>query len=76
MFDHDWSSMNRLLLRPWFERKWIIQEVAMAPNSIPRLMMCGDIELSWSSLASLNYRISAYGAVWPLCGLSVGKSIA
>ncbi|KAH7119300.1 heterokaryon incompatibility protein-domain-containing protein [Dactylonectria macrodidyma] len=69
--DHDWASINHLFLRPWFERKWIIQEVAMAPDDVPRLMICGDIELSWSDLASLAYRLCAYGVMWSVCGLSV-----
>lgn len=75
MYDHDWTSMNRLLLKPWFERKWIIQEVVMAPDSIPRVINCGGIELSWFDLASVSYRICAYGALWPLSGLSVRKCL-
>lgn len=73
MHDHDWTSMNRLLLKPWFERKWIIQEVVMAPDNIPRLILCGSFRLSWFDLASINYRICAYGGLWYLSGLSVRK---
>lgn len=47
----------------------------MAPDDVPRLMICGDIELSWSDLASLAYRLCAYGVTWSICGLSVGKYI-
>ncbi|KAH7124829.1 heterokaryon incompatibility protein-domain-containing protein [Dactylonectria estremocensis] len=74
--DHDWASINHLFLQPWFERKWIIQEVVMAPDDIPRLMICGDIELSWSDLASLAYRLCAYGITWSICGLSVVNAYA
>ncbi|KAH7109241.1 heterokaryon incompatibility protein-domain-containing protein, partial [Dactylonectria estremocensis] len=74
--DHDWASINHLFLQPWYERKWIIQEVVMAPDDIPRLMICGDIELSWPDLASLAYRLYAYGVMFSVCGLSVVNGYA
>jgi hypothetical protein len=35
--DHDWRPMTKLLHRPWFDRRWIIQEVTLADDSVPGL---------------------------------------
>lgn len=48
----------------------------MAPDEVPRLMMCGDIELPWADVASVAYRLGAYGISWPLAGLSIRKSLS
>ncbi|KPM35593.1 hypothetical protein AK830_g10990 [Neonectria ditissima] len=74
--DHNWTPINNLLCRPWFERKWIIQEVIMADDSVPRLMLCGELQLSWEDLASIAYRLSAYGLVTSISGQSIINSRA
>lgn len=66
--------MNHLLCRPWFDRRWIIQEVAMAPDHVPRTVICGqDVEFDWADLASICYRIGAYGLIASISGLSPRK---
>ncbi|KAJ3533159.1 hypothetical protein NM208_g4422 [Fusarium decemcellulare] len=67
----EWTSISSLLDRPWFGRKWIIQEVVMAPAEVKRLMICGDIELSWPKVADIAYRRGAYGVDWPGTGLPI-----
>lgn len=73
IYEHAWLPINRLLCRPWFERKWIIQEVVMAKGTVPRTMVCGDIQLPWDDLASVAYRLGSYGLLSSLCGLLVCK---
>ncbi|KAL2172468.1 hypothetical protein VTG60DRAFT_5222 [Thermothelomyces hinnuleus] len=68
--------MNSLLRRPWFDRRWIIQEVTLADDTVPRLAICGDVEFSWNDLASVAYRIAAYGIPPLLAGLSTINSHA
>ncbi|KAL2163029.1 hypothetical protein VTH06DRAFT_6865 [Thermothelomyces fergusii] len=70
LLDYDWRPMNNLLLRRWFDRRWIIQEVTLADDRVPRLVICGDVEFSWNDLASVAYRIAAYGITPLLAGLS------
>lgn len=71
--DHDWRPIASILCRPWFERRWIIQEVTLADEKVPRLAMCGDIEFSWNDLASVAYRLVSYSILPLLAGLSTRK---
>jgi hypothetical protein len=41
-------ALRQLLSRSYFERRWIIQEVALASDVI---FMCGDLELPWDILS-------------------------
>lgn len=45
----DWAALNSLLSRSWFNRVWVIQEVAVSRNCIVR---CGDREISWFVMAN------------------------
>ncbi|KAL2197703.1 heterokaryon incompatibility protein-domain-containing protein [Corynascus similis CBS 632.67] len=67
---HDSRPMTRLLCRPWFDRRWIIQEVTLADDTVPRLAICGDVEFSWKDLASVAFRIGAYGIAPSIAGMS------
>ena len=31
-----WRALTDLLANPWFERVWVVQEVVMAPDKMPR----------------------------------------
>jgi hypothetical protein len=66
--DHDWKSIAMLLSRPWFHRKWIIQETALAQEAT---IVCGDITLPWKDLATLAMRITQVGAQTLLSDLLV-----
>ncbi|AEO62078.1 hypothetical protein MYCTH_2131264 [Thermothelomyces thermophilus ATCC 42464] len=36
---------------------FVIQEVALADDGVPRLAICGDIEFAWEDLARVAYRL-------------------
>jgi hypothetical protein len=40
------AAVVRLLRRPWFERVWVVQEVAVARHAI---VLCGKHEIKWSN---------------------------
>ncbi|KAF7541033.1 hypothetical protein G7054_g954 [Neopestalotiopsis clavispora] len=40
----DWEALLRLMERPWFNRRWIVQEVALARQAT---LFCGRDSLSW-----------------------------
>ena len=45
VFKHsDITKVQRFLQRPWFQRRWIIQEVALGHDSI---VQCGPFRISW-----------------------------
>lgn len=56
---HDWSALVELLTRPWFTRKWVVQETAMAQEV--RLHVGGGVQLSWEHLTSIARKIHALG---------------
>ncbi|OCK75857.1 HET-domain-containing protein [Lepidopterella palustris CBS 459.81] len=43
-----WESFIRLMRRPWFSRRWVIQEIAMAKEGI---MQCGAHSIRWEDFA-------------------------
>jgi hypothetical protein len=71
--DHDWRPLTNILCRPWFDRRWIVQEVTLADDSVPRIAMCGNIEFSWNDMASVAYRLGVYGITPLLAGMSASK---
>jgi hypothetical protein len=42
-----WTSLNRLIQRPWFQRLWIRQEVQLASKVLVR---CGYHEIEWEKI--------------------------
>ncbi|KAK0634454.1 heterokaryon incompatibility protein-domain-containing protein [Bombardia bombarda] len=56
----NWTRLHNLLARHWFERKWVIQEVAFARDAV---VMCGGLELSWPKIADLTFRVSQYQVI-------------
>ncbi|KAE9363791.1 HET-domain-containing protein [Stipitochalara longipes BDJ] len=42
-----WAQLARLFNRPWFERLWIIQELAVSRNAI---VQWGNLQINWSIL--------------------------
>jgi hypothetical protein len=43
----DLANLKRLLMRPWFERLWVAQELLVAQQA---QVICGRCSLSWSEL--------------------------
>jgi hypothetical protein len=53
-----WDDFVRMFMRPWFERIWVIQEVASARTV---LVLCGRKNLPWEVLATAANRFLTYG---------------
>lgn len=45
---HQWVDFATLLRRPWFNRRWIVQELAVARNA---MLYCGEEKLEWRKFA-------------------------
>lgn len=45
----DWKAIWKLLSRPWFERLWVIQEVALSQRP---WVACGNKTIKWDLLAN------------------------
>jgi Heterokaryon incompatibility protein (HET) len=65
----DWTRFHNLLSRPWFERKWVIQEAAWAKEAV---VICGDVELPWGKLADLAFR----ACLFPVLGTNYTPQVA
>jgi hypothetical protein len=50
LVDYDWIPLVRLFTRPWFTRRWIIQEVAYSRQL---QLVCGRLEISFEKLSTL-----------------------
>ncbi|KAI1819635.1 heterokaryon incompatibility protein-domain-containing protein [Xylaria intraflava] len=59
LLDHDWAPLAALMTRPWFRRKWVIQEVALAKQVV--LYTGGGVQVPWSDVARLGYTLSLMG---------------
>ena len=47
-YTEEWDALKRLMTRPWFNRRWIIQEIALATSAT---MHCGDQHVGWNEFA-------------------------
>ncbi|KAI1264719.1 heterokaryon incompatibility protein-domain-containing protein [Xylariaceae sp. FL1019] len=45
-----WNGFCAMLSQPWFNRRWIIQEVVLNPDVV---LHCGQTEIGWSSFCSI-----------------------
>ena len=43
-----WAALLRLMNRPWFSRRWVIQEIALAEKAI---LHCGEDKIGWRDFA-------------------------
>ena len=43
-----WNALLELMQRPWFSRRWVVQEIALARKA---LMYCGTDRISWRKFA-------------------------
>ena len=53
--DPVWEMLKRVLHRPWFERVWVIQEVALSKRAT---IICGDEKVIWEDLLESAFLIS------------------
>jgi hypothetical protein len=47
-FSDKWKALLELMQREWFSRRWVVQEVSLAPKAI---IHCGAAKLSWNKFA-------------------------
>ncbi|CAH0044919.1 unnamed protein product [Clonostachys solani] len=59
ILDHDWAPLVALLRRPWFRRKWVVQEVALAKEAL--LYVGGGVEIQWLDIARLAFGMETLG---------------
>lgn len=43
-FAKEWVALGALMIRPWFSRRWVVQEIALARNAT---VHCGDRMVNW-----------------------------
>lgn len=60
VLDHDWMPLVALLARPWFCRKWVVQEVSLARHAV--LYVGDQVEVAWPDLAKLAFNMEGLGA--------------
>ncbi|KAE9366452.1 HET-domain-containing protein [Stipitochalara longipes BDJ] len=44
----EWYALSRLMNRPWFSRRWVVQELAFAKEA---KLLCGSGEVDWTLFA-------------------------
>lgn len=52
LLDYDWSFLKVIFCRPWFQRKWVVQEVALAREVV--VAIGGGVRFPWRDLAMLS----------------------
>ncbi|KAI0460291.1 heterokaryon incompatibility protein-domain-containing protein [Xylaria acuta] len=72
LLDHDWSLLTALLARPWFRRKWVIQEIALAKQVV--LYAGGGVEVPWPELARLAFSMELLG-IMRLESIEFGETV-
>jgi len=55
-----WKAIAVLMERPWFRRRWVVQEVAFAADV---LVHCGSLTITWEGLSNAIAFLREYGRV-------------
>jgi hypothetical protein len=66
------GALCQLMCRPWFSRRWVIQEIAFASQAV---VHCGYMSVSWWQFAEAirslpriwKHQAELYGASWITC---------
>lgn len=61
LLDYDWGFLKAIFSRPWFGRKWIVQEVACAREVV--VAIGGGVRFPWRDLAMLSDVLLALDAI-------------
>jgi hypothetical protein len=48
LYEQKWCAVAEMLLKPWWTRVWVIQELASARRAI---LQCGKLNLPWAKMA-------------------------
>jgi hypothetical protein len=67
-----WIALQHLLQRPWFERAWIIQEVALAKKA---QVVCGDRKVDWEVFGLVMLHLTRLGLMERLVSLEESQEI-
>lgn len=54
--DERWPSWAELVMQPWFERGWVVQEAALGPDC---LVLWSNVEMSWMSILRVAIWVDA-----------------
>ncbi|KAI9740337.1 MAG: hypothetical protein M1834_004916 [Cirrosporium novae-zelandiae] len=54
-----WKALTKLMTRPWFSRRWVVQEIALAKSVS---LCCGRKRIRWSKFADA---VGLIGSEWP-----------
>ena len=65
-----WKSVVAFLQRKWFERAWIVQEVALARTLV---LVCGSKVLPWQDVVDFCSFLDASGWTYRLTALAHGR---
>lgn len=60
LLDYNWSFLKAIFRRPWFQRKWVVQEVALAKDVA--VAIGGGVRFPWRDLAKLSEVLLALDA--------------
>ncbi|CAI6085741.1 unnamed protein product [Clonostachys chloroleuca] len=71
LLDHDWLPLGSLLSRPWFRRKWMIQEISLAKEVL--VHVGNDVQFPWLNIAQLMFSIGVLN-IDSAAGLQIGKA--
>lgn len=52
----EWAALHNLMQRPWFNRRWIVQEISLARQAT---LYCGDQSISWPDFAAATSLFAA-----------------
>ncbi|KAI0472045.1 HET-domain-containing protein [Xylariaceae sp. FL0804] len=55
-----WSALSDLIKRPWFSRRWVIQEIALARDAT---LFCGSNSIEWMDFADAISLLKRHGSL-------------
>ncbi|KAK5258210.1 hypothetical protein LTR40_008349 [Exophiala xenobiotica] len=74
--DPMWRAISDLLMRPWFSRLWVVQEITLAASAV---LLCGSKHCRWEDLESLLeslYRTELSARLAEVCSLEERLQLA
>lgn len=61
---NEWAALHNLMQRPWFNRRWIVQEISLARHAT---LFCGSQSVSWQDFsAAVALFVARYRELRPL----------
>jgi hypothetical protein len=49
-----WEAFTMLLMKPWFQRAWIVQEIVVASQAT---IVCGGLQMDWAHFTYVHDQI-------------------